>query len=155
MEDGELSIFEFLEKAKENIIRIQSAKGLKASGKSADSLQVDVSGQKGELSGDASFFAQESGTKPGIKPDVNDIYDWLQYKKYKLSYKTDKGRWSLARAIVKKQYEQGSYIFRKKLHTGVLSDAVAKEMLEELDKKVSDFFVDGLVKDILKVFKTP
>ena len=145
------AITELLQAVKANIIRLQSEKGLKASGQSALSLRIQVSPEEGDLFGDSSFIAQQEGTKPGIMGNIKGLYDWLQYKKYGLSYASDKARWSIAWAIARKQEREGSYIHRHG-PTGVLSEALTEQMVEAFSANVGLSKIDGLIQEIKQAF---
>lgn len=54
----------------------------------------------------------DRGRMAGKLPPVQNLYDWLGYKKYGLTYETDAERWSLAWAIAKTMAKQGGYKFR-------------------------------------------
>lgn len=150
MNDSQV-ITELLLAVKSNIIRLQADKGLKASGQSALSLRVQTKEQEGELYGDSSFIQQEEGRKPGKLGNVKGLYDWLQYRKYGFSYASDKGRWSIAWAIARKQAREGSYIHRHG-PTGVLSEALTDEMVEKFEGSVALSMIDGLLNELKTAF---
>jgi hypothetical protein len=150
MSDPE-AITELLQEVKSNIVRLQSEKGLKASGQSALSLRIETRPEEGELYGDSYFIQQESGRRPGPLGNVQGLYDWLAYKKYGLSYASDKARWSIAWAIAKKQARQGSYTYRHG-PTGVLSEALTDAMVEKFTASVAISKIDGMLDEIKKAF---
>lgn len=150
-------IREFLETLKKEIVDAQSSKGLKASGKSAELLAVEASGNKGELiDGSGSFYFQEYGRASGKQPPfvpVGVIYEWLQYKKYGLNYANDKERKSLAFAISRKIGQQGTLTKRENRQTGVLTDILTNKRVDSFVKVLSEKYLSKVFSDVLDNFK--
>lgn len=143
------AITQLLQSVKANIVRLQADKGLKASGQSALSLRIESRPDQGELLGASYFIEQEQGRKPGQIGDVKGLYDWLAYHKYGISYTSDKARWSIAWAIARKQAREGSYTFRHG-PTGVLSEALTEEMMQQFTDSVALSTIDGLLDELKK-----
>lgn len=93
----------------------------------------------------------DSGTPKGIKPNVKDIFDWLVYRKYGLSYSTDKERWRLAALIARKHAKEGSFKFRGN-QTDVFATAIeqAKPRLFEAIEEQSRINFDKSIADEIK-----
>jgi hypothetical protein len=67
----------------------------------------------------------DAGRPTGGMPPVEKIFDWLQYKKYGISYDDDKERWAIAWGIAKTQAKKGSFKFRGN-QTDVFGDVIEK-----------------------------
>jgi len=74
------SISKFLKSVIEDIIKEQSAKGIRSSGKSAGSLRSESTSNEGKIYGSGYFKQQEVGRRPGRFPPVQDIEDWIRAK---------------------------------------------------------------------------
>jgi hypothetical protein len=83
----------------------------------------------------------DSGVPKGTDTPVQDLYDWLAYRKYDLNYKTDAARWSIAHAIAKNHKENGSYKFRNPDERSRIIDKALKDARPVLDRNVQDAFV--------------
>jgi hypothetical protein len=155
-EDVEL-IRLFLEKAREDIVKLQASKGLKASGKSAEELRVETTATGGKLIDGAGYFEYQergrgatSGGK-GTTPLSKLIYEWLKYRKYGLTYKNDKERQSLAYVIARKIHQKGTYTHIKGTVTGVLSEVILKEKVDGLKQALSRRYLTKVGTDLQKV----
>jgi len=75
------SIETLLNGVREAYISDQAAKGIKASGKSAASLRIEVTENQGTLYGSSYFYQQKHGRRPGKFPPIDDILDWIREKR--------------------------------------------------------------------------
>lgn len=153
----DISLLEnFLRKKSKEIVSAQQAKGLRASGKSADELSVNITVDTGQLiDGSGSFYFQEKGRGLGKVP-YSKIYDWLQWKKYSLNWENDKDRNSLAFLIWRKISKYGT-----KTHidgavtgavTGVISEPLNDSDLREFISQLSEKKSIEIKSDIIKEF---
>lgn len=143
----------FMEKRRQLIIRLQKEKGLKASGFSAGQLNVREDGSTFNLvDSSGSFEYQEFGRRAGKAPPFQKIYDWLQYKKYKLDYKDDEERVSIAWGIITKIKKEGTYTHRTNKPTGVLEEAISKEATQELTQAIAKNRALEIKTDIKRIF---
>ena len=129
----------FLEETLKDIVLLQAQRGLRASGQSAESLVIQQSGDTSQLVDGAGYFEyQERGRGPGKNPTVvpkiirDKIYRWLQWKKYGLNWKNDRERKRLAYLIARKIQLKGTYTHIKGDPTGVLSEPITTQRIDEL-----------------------
>lgn len=161
MEEQTNSILQdYLDQMKQDIIALQSSLGLKASGKSANSLEVNVSEKRGQLiDKSGSFEFQEYGrgltksTTSGTPTLREEIYDWLQYKKYGISYANDEERVSLSYAISKSIHSKGTYTFRMNKQTGVLSKVITEQSINSLKQALGEQYKGLVGTDIIRLLK--
>lgn len=141
----------FLESKREEIIRLQQERGVKASGLSAASLVVSETERGAVLIDGAGYFEfQDFGRGAGKPSPVQKIYDWLQYKKYGLTYENDKQRLSLAFAISRNHAKQGSRFFKK--NTFILQQSLSPSTFVQLYDDLSNSFGLQVLTDIERVF---
>lgn len=100
------------EKLRVDIIREYDRLGMRASGKTAESLDVITSVNNGKLIGDKTFGALESGRSPsssGSKPGnlIDEIKQWIKDKGIVSDIKNDTDNSSLAFLITRKIHKQG------------------------------------------------
>lgn len=146
-------INDFFEKRRQNIIALQESKGLKASGLSARLLRTNEDGNRFQLIDAAGYFQQqEFGKRPGNTP-FQAIYDWLQYKKYGFQWKDERQRRSMAWAILITHRRHGTFTYRKKTQTGVLSESINDALLSELLTKLAERKVVEVKSDVSGIFK--
>lgn len=147
-------IKEFFEQRKQAIIRLQQEKGIKATGKSAAKLTVVATDNRYQLIDKAGYFEQqETGTPPPGTSKFQDIYEWLSLKKYGINWKSEEDRRRIAERIVDNHQRLGSYLWRRKRLSGVLSEALNDQGLDILLTKLADRKVTEVKTDILGIFK--
>ena len=116
---------DFLENTRQRIIDNQVREGVRASGKSARSLRpIPVGQYSAELRGAAYFQQQEEGRAPGKFPPINEIYDWLAYRKYGITYDDDKQRRSIAYLIARKIAQEGTHTYRTRQNKNIIGEAI-------------------------------
>lgn len=168
-EQQETILKEFIAERLADIIQTQKSLGLKASGESAASLEVEakeiVGGEivRAELiDGSGSFYFQEKGRGPYTGgPKIvgglwGRIYTWLRYKKYGLNWTDKKARIALAWAITKKIQKYGTYThFDSGEPTGVISKPLDEEKMKVLGDRIMTIenvveIKNALMKDLFK-----
>jgi hypothetical protein len=148
----EIALNNFMERRRALIMRLQEAKGLKASGLSAKLLYVKSNKNVFDLVDSAGYFEfQEFGRADGGQPPFKKIYEWLEYKKYGLKYDNDEERVSLAWAIAKKIKKKGTHTYMKGRDTGVISEAINKEATAELIKEIAKNRKTEILTDIKRI----
>ena len=146
----------FLENRKKVLIASQKLKGLRASGKSAAGLRVDIeSDSLGFLiDGTGTFYYQEYGRASGKPPPFIMIYDWLKFKKYGFDYANNKERIKLAWKIINSIRKKGTYTHRTR-PTNVVADVVDKDvindLLERFKKKYSLSVRTEIISQLIKL----
>lgn len=103
-------IKDFFEKVKKAYIEDQRSKGIRASGKSADTLRIESNTKAGKLYGQAYIHFQKVGRKPGAFPPIDAILQWIKDK----GIVADIPDKSLAFLIARKIAKKGTDIFLKK-----------------------------------------
>jgi len=122
------TIFSVLEVIRKRIIQDQSAKKIRASGASSQSLQIEEIRNGGQLIGSDYFQQQITGRKPGKFPPIKPILQWIDSKGLSLNKITKNG---LAYVIAKKIAEKGTDIYRKK-RPGLAVNEIVKQALPSL-----------------------
>ncbi len=158
-------IKEFLDGLIPDIQKSQTEKGKRASGASAASLRTIMQSDKlGQLiDGSGSFYFQVHGRRATSssatkgKQTLKDIiYDWLQFKKYGLTWDTDKERKTLAFLISRKIHQKGysgkaPYDYQEGYDSKLLSDIITEARLNTLTSKLADKFIVEYSSDIIKI----
>ena len=133
------------------IINNIRATGQWASGKTADSMQVQVSGNTGELVGRKAFGTLETGRKGGRVPRNFSaiIYDWMQAKgvhaspmpyktsgQHKYSSAQERGDRSMAAAIAHTIRTMGTRLYRNGGRADVYSNEIPAT-IERVNSRLS------------------
>ncbi len=113
-------------------IKEQTDKGIRASGKSAESLQIKVDGTTGTLSGAKYFIQQTVGRKPGKFPPIDDILDWIRAKHITPKDPKTSER-QLAFLFARKIAQSGTDIFQGR-RPGLDIDEIVKNLVAEFMK---------------------
>jgi hypothetical protein len=129
--DKKESIQDFLEKVRLAYIEDQQAKGIRASGKSAQSLRVSAKKDTGFLYGASYFKYQKEGRKPGGFPPIEKIMEWIRQKNIDADI-SDK---SLAFLIARKIARLGTDIHLKK-RPGLSVEEKIKELKDQLVRNI-------------------
>ena len=135
------SIGVLLNDIREAIIQDQKEKGIRSSGKSAESLQISVDGNTGTLSGAKYFIQQTLGRKPGKFPPIDDILDWIRAKKITPRDPKTTQR-QLAFLFARKIAQSGTNIFQGKSPGLDMDEIIAKLVKEWSEQFGKDFKAD-------------
>jgi hypothetical protein len=140
-----MNIREALDKFFSNVIKDvrndQNAKGMRASGRSADSLVYGTDNKGGQLEGSSYFYFQIYGRNAGGMPPVSDIKAWIQAKGLDLN------PYAVAKSIANK----GTQIYRGK-KKGLEFDAITEKNLKELDKDLGNLIGVSLTNNLSQAF---
>lgn len=135
------------------IVAIQQAKGLKASGRSAEELNVNMNEGVGQIvDPTGSFEYQERGRGPG-GINVKAIYDWLQWKKYGINWDSEKERKQIAFAIANKIRKLGTKTHIDKVVTGVISQPINDNTIQAFISTLAERKSIEIKSDIIEGFK--
>lgn len=147
----------FLAETLKDIVLLQAQRGLRASGLSASSLAIEQSGDASSLVDGAGYFEyQERGRGPGRSPLVvpkvirEKIYQWLAFKKYGLDWSNESERKRLAYLIARKIQRRGTYTFIKGDPTGVLSEPITTQRIDELLEQIGRGVQANVESDVVK-----
>lgn len=153
-ESDAILLANFMAKRKELLMQKQISKGLKTSGKSAELLRTEAEGNTSKLiDGTGSFEFQEFGRAPGSPPPFQALYDWLEFQKYGIHYENDDQRKGIAYALQKKIAEKGTHTYITGSPTGVLTEALNQEVLDELMVALANKKTKEIKSDVLRIFK--
>jgi len=138
----EILIAEF-EKLRVDLIKAYDAKGMRASGKSADSLEVvDVGLESVKLIGDRQFEQLEAGRNPtksgpgaGQGKLIDIIKQWIKDKGIVSDIKNDNDNSTLAFLITRKIHREG---WKREKHGGVnlVSEVITDARIQSIINKV-------------------
>jgi hypothetical protein len=127
-----------------DIIQDQEDKNIRASGASAQSIDVSMNDTGGDLVGASYIYFQIYGRRPGKYPPLTTIQEWIKVKGISLEKISIK---SLAYLIARKIATAGTRIFQK------MSEGLAVDnILAENSDKLADQIGDNVVDDILDAF---
>lgn len=140
-----IAIETYLKGITDALIADQRNKGLRASGRSADSLRSEITDDGGKLFGADYFKDQVHGKPPGEWPNIDDIIEWIQNKRlqYDIPIK------SLAFLISRKIYNFGTNIH---MGAGVNSEGLA---LHEIAKQGLPQLMKAIARDKALQITTP
>lgn len=145
--DYKKPITELLDKVRKAYIEDQQAKGIRSSGKSADSLKIEAGTTSGTLTGVMYFRQQRDGRKPGKFPPISAILDWIRAKGIQPIDITER---SLAFLIARKIARQGTDIYQGK-REGLDPDEQIEKFVEEFRKNIVSNFRTEVVKSLKAV----
>ena len=124
----------YLEKTKGSLIQQMKFQDFYASGKTANSLEVQVTGNKGELLGGEAVYYMIYGRGPGKMPPVEAIAAWVKSRALDIS------PWAVAKHIAK----YGTAVFqgkRKPLEFAMVVGLHRDELLKNLGEHYRDLVI--------------
>jgi len=133
----------FLEAYKKALVDDQVKKGMRASGKSAQSLRVEVKGFNGKLTGTGYWVFQEEGRRPGNMPPVADIERWIKAKGLTLN------PYAVAKSIANK----GTLVYQGK-RKGIDVSKSTKKPLNTMLKQLANYYGALVLKTMKDQYKT-
>lgn len=136
-----ISIEKYLNAVSKRIVEEQDNKGIKASGDSAKSLEVQADANSGTLTGAHYFKYQVQGRGPTVKSGQGllrkAILKWLQVKSWSRGFDIKK-QTSLSYAISKRIHERGTLRGRSQEYPGLGLSEIEKserpKLLSEIGK---------------------
>lgn len=138
----------FFNRIKQARIDDQKAKGIRASGYSADTQRVEATETGGALYGADYFYFQSYGRKPGGMPPVERIIQWLKDKtSLSISEERGPGITGLAWAIAVKIAKKGTDIYQGKRPGLSIEDRMA-EFKKELVNNIAQAEKEKLIEAI-------
>lgn len=151
-----------LESLRQRISDNIEASGERASGKTQESLRVEVSNGRGVLLGRQAFGTTETGRKPGNVPSFfrDIILAWMEAKGISgepIPYKTDRphkytpqqrGNLAAAGAIAHSIQRKGTSLFRDGGRRDIYSNEIP-ETLQRIKARVGEIFLQE-VKSIMR-----
>jgi hypothetical protein len=147
-------IEEQLTLAKDNIAKNMIAQNRKASGKSIAEMRIEADDFGGVLIDGAGYlFASEYGTRPSQKTNkppkamVDSIEKWTLIKGIVSASGNQR---SLAYAISVKLLKEGNVLYRSGQNSGVITDAVNQQWLNDTAAKFGDYYVALIKSEVIR-----
>lgn len=137
----------------EEVIKDIKSKIPNVTGESAASLgyRIDETGLT-IFSSKKYFTVLETGRKPGKRPPIDVIEQWVRQK----PITSDISPRSLAFLIARKIGEEGSLLYRQGGNSGVISDSINEQVIKEkLIDNLSDSFRDYVINEFIKKSAEP
>lgn len=152
--------FEF-ESLKSDLVKEYDRLGMRASGKTADSLEVESSNTVAKLLGDETFGALDGGrgkSKSGSKPGklIDSIKQWIKDKGIVSDIKNDSSGKTLAFLITRKIHKQGWMRNSKRnpiKGVNLVSNVITLKRMQNIIDKVGNELTLTLVNRLEKEFK--
>ena len=144
-----------LEEAKVKIQQNLASTGTNASGRTSQSLTVEVDGNTGVLYGRQAFGTVETGRKPGKVPSGfrDIIYQWMQDKdvhaKVEGRRSQESADRSMAYIIARKIANEGSKLYRDEGRDDIYSN-VLPLTIERVRNEVTNVYIIN-IQNILRV----
>ena len=147
--------FEFIQK---DLIRAYNSKGMKASGKFEESLEINVSKGNAKIEGSEYAVQLDEGRKPtssgssgGIKL-IDQIKEWIKDKGIVSNIKNDNDNSTLAFLITRKIHRDG---WNRSKHGGVglISEVITASRIQSIINKIGASKADTLVLLLQKELK--
>lgn len=142
------SEFELLKK---DLIAAYDRKGMRASGKFADTLEVEIKGTNAKLWGENYAQQLETGRKGGKFPPINAIEQWIKDKGIANRIQGEISISSLAFLIARKIHREG---WKRKdyggveLITEVVTDAKMQKIIEQVGAEYALVYTTEIIKMI-------
>ena len=146
------SIEHFMEGVRKAYVEDQAAKGIRASGASAESLRIETSDEGGKLYGSAYFYQQIFGRRPGSFPPIEAILEWMRGKGVQPSDEKTSER-QLAFLIARKIANSGTDIYQGKRPALSIEDRVV-ELKENFKREFLGEYRAKLVDHIRQIILT-
>jgi len=137
------SIDTLLDGVRDAYIQDQKAKGIRASGKSAETMRKEATQNTGKLFGAKYFYQQKHGRRPGKFPPIDDILNWIREKRItpKDSKTTER---QLAFLFARKIAQSGTDIFEGKRPALNVEEKI-KELVAQFAKNIATEFKDKII----------
>lgn len=147
-------IVQQLELAKMNIANNMVEQNRKASGRSIAQMRIEADETKGALIDGAGYlFASEYGSRPSQKTNrppksmVDSIEAWTLIKGIVSASGNQR---SLAYAIATKIIKEGNLLYRSGKQSGVITQAVNQEWLNDTAAKFGDYYVSLIKSEVIR-----
>jgi hypothetical protein len=137
------------EDLKKDLIIAYDAKGMRASGKFADTLEVQVTGLNAKLFGEDYSQQLETGRKAGRFPPINAIEQWIKDKGIANRIQGEISISSLAFLIARKIARNG---WKREEHGGVelisevVTDARIQKIIDEVGAEQALIYSTEIIK---------
>jgi hypothetical protein len=137
----------------EEVIKDIKSKIPNVTGESAASLGYRIDAQGLTIFSSKKYFTVlETGRKPGKRPPIDVIEQWVRQK----PITSDISPRSLAFLIARKIGEEGSLLYRQGGNSGVISDSINEQVIKEkLIDNLSDSFRDYVINEFIKKSAEP
>ena len=133
-------IKEELEAIRADILDLYNASGKRTSGEFEEGLETSYSEGKGTLSG----YLYLGGRKPGKRPPISAIEDWIEAKGIK-AVESEITTSQLAFLIARKIGEEGT---KKENHLHVYNEVITPERIDRIIERVSTLNAELFVEEV-------
>lgn len=147
-------IIQQLEQAKQGIAENMVAQNRKASGRSIAEMRIEADENRGVLIDGAGYlFASEYGSRPSQKTNrppksmVDSIEKWTLIKGIVAANGNQR---SLAYAIATKIIKEGNVLYRSGQQSGVITNVINQEFLNETAAKFGDYYVSLIKSEVIR-----
>lgn len=136
------------EALKDDLIKAYDAKGMRASGKFADSLEVKVENLKAQLWGEDYGQQLETGRRAGGFPPISAIEQWIKDKGIASKIQNEISISSLAFLIARKIAREG---WKREQHggveliSGVVTDARIQKIINEVGAEQAMIYTTEII----------
>lgn len=151
MTDEQILEAEF-QKLRADIIEKYDELGMRASSRFERELEVEVDGLTARLTGVHYTEYLVDGREPGKQPPIKVIEEWIVDKGIANQIEGQITVSSLAYLIARKIGREGTEYF-KQGGTDLIDSVVTPERIQSIIDKVSVFYMNRFVSDIVDVFK--
>jgi hypothetical protein len=122
--------------------------GQNASGKTSRAIEwKSPEPNKLIVDGPKFVYVLETGRKPGKRPPVSPIKEWLEAKSIPVSGSIDSAAWAISTAIGKK----GTKLFQDGGRTDIITPAQAPARFDKLESDIADIALNLTVQKIEEV----
>jgi hypothetical protein len=142
---------QFLDTVRNDIIAEHIAQGQRVTGRTLESLEISVTEYSGTLFGAGYIGVLEDGRRPGKRPPISVIEQWILDRGI-----VPRGKISilgLAVIMARKIGSAGTVLHQKGGKSGVLSKAINQKRIDELVDALSDQYVSEVTSEVLDVHK--
>lgn len=153
MLDLKEEIAKFLNGIAFEIKQEQQAQGRYASGKTAQSLEIEADSSRGILYGNISVNVLETGRKSGKVPKgfQATIKQWMSDKGI-FQAETESKKNSIAFLIARKISKEGTLLSRQGGKSGVLSKAISNERLSAFERELLKKWGQEVTREVVITF---
>jgi hypothetical protein len=142
---------QFLDTVRNDIITEHISQGQRVTGRTLESLEISVTDYYGALYGAGYIGVLEDGRRPGKRPPVSVIEQWIINRGI-----VPKGKISilgLAFIMARKIGAAGTVLNQKGGKSGVLSKAINQERIDSLVDTFADKYISEIASEVVDVHK--
>lgn len=134
--------------------------GQRASGETSDRIRSTARVSVGRLLGPAHLGALDDGRGPtrrggggGGRTLREQIFEWLKFKKYGITFASDEERESASWAIATVIHKEGNFLFRTNRKTRLLEDVLTRPRLDAFIGAFARNRATQVRSDLIKAYR--